>query len=74
MMWPLQPWIELISTENNVGLKVGISTELPKEKGKSKFETFRCGSHGLTFQPDDYKLGKRWTWTMVWGQETGDSI
>jgi len=57
-MWPLQPWIELISTENNIGLKGGISTELPKEKGKSKFETFHCGSHGFTFQPGDFKLAR----------------
>lgn len=36
--------------------KVNPKKKREREKGKPKFETFLCSYHGLTFQPDDFKL------------------
>lgn len=45
-------------TKNDLGPKGRISVDFLKGKGKSKFEAFLHGDHGLTFQPDDFKLAR----------------
>lgn len=35
-----------------------VSIERLRVKGKSGLETFLCSSHGLAFQPDDFKLAR----------------
>lgn len=58
VMWPLQSWTDLIRTENNLRSKGMFSIEYLRVKGKSELETFLCSSHGLAFQPDDFKLAR----------------